>query len=480
MKKILLVLSILVFFVALTGEGGASFPDCSGMVSYWNFEEGSGTTAYDSVGRNDGIIYGATWADGALKFDGLDDYVEVPDDASLDIIDALTVGVWVKNTGTGNQVVIDKRQATRNPPGWWRISIGSEGHPSFQVANDDIWRYVSWESSIRDDSWHHVVAVMNGELLIYVDGVLRNQGYNEGGRMTQNDAPLLIGKYIGDEALFNGSIDEAVIFNRVLSADEIQQLYLDNLISYCLEMGPVTSEIMADPNVVAVGTEVSLVATVDDTGRGDSNIGLAESSLNGGEWTEMYPEDGFLDSPTEVVLDNFNAPLSAGVYDICVRGTDVLGNIGERECILLAVYDPTEGFVTGGGWIYSDVGAYIPNPNLEGKANFGFVSKYKKGADVPTGSTEFQFHTADLNFHSSSYEWLVVTGSEYAKFKGAGTINGEGDYKFILWAGDGEPDTFRIRIWEEDEISGDETTIYDNGFDQEISGGSIIIHVGKQ
>ena len=49
---------------------------------------------------------------------------------------------------------------------------------------------------------------------------------------------------------------------------------------------------------------------------------------------------------------------------------------------------------------------------------------------MPTGNTEFQFHAADLNFHSSSYEWLVVTGSDYAKFKGAGTINGEGDYKF--------------------------------------------------
>ena len=46
----------------------------------------------------------------------------------------------------------------------------------------------------------------------------------------------------------------------------------------------------------------------------------------------------------------------------------------------------------------------------------------------------------------------------------------------MLWAGD-EPDTFRIRIWEEDEISGIETDVYDNGFDQEIGGGSIVVHV---
>jgi hypothetical protein len=144
----------------------------------------------------------------------------------------------------------------------------------------------------------------------------------------------------------------------------------------------------------------------------------------------------------------------------------------------LVIYDPDGGFVTGGGWIDSPADAYNPDPTLIGKATFGFFSKYKKGADTPSGNTEFQFQVADLNFHSSSYEWLVVTGSNYARFKGAGTINGTGDYKFMLWAGDGEPDTFRIKIWEEDE-SGVETAIYDNGFNQPIGGGAIVVHAPK-
>ncbi len=144
----------------------------------------------------------------------------------------------------------------------------------------------------------------------------------------------------------------------------------------------------------------------------------------------------------------------------------------------IVIYDPDGGFVTGGGWIDSPEGAYIPDPTLSGKANFGFVSKYKKGATVPTGNTEFQFKAGDLNFHCDSYDWLVVTGSNYARFKGLGTINGEGDYMFMIWAGDDEPDTFRIKIWEEDDM-GVETVVYDNGFDQVISGGSIVIHVKK-
>ncbi|MGB3702216.1 MAG: hypothetical protein WA997_13185 [Anaerolineales bacterium] len=70
---------------------------------------------------------------------------------------------------------------------------------------------------------------------------------------------------------------------------------------------------------------------------------------------------------------------------------------------------------------------------MVGKANFGFVSKYKKGASIPSGQTEFQLHAGDLNFHSSSYEWLVVNhGGTRAQFKGEGTINGQGAYEFMI------------------------------------------------
>jgi hypothetical protein len=141
----------------------------------------------------------------------------------------------------------------------------------------------------------------------------------------------------------------------------------------------------------------------------------------------------------------------------------------------VVVYDPTAGFVTGGGWFNSPAGAYKEDLSLQGQATFGFVSRYKKGAAVPTGNTAFEFQAGDLGFRSTSYDWLVVKGSNQASFKGSGTINGEGKYKFIVWAGDGAPDTFRIRIWDEVEETAEEIDIYDNGVDQAINGGSIVI-----
>ena len=195
--------------------------------------------------------------------------------------------------------------------------------------------------------------------------------------------------------------------------------------------------------------------------------------------TFLWSPDDNLDDPTvEDPYYNTYSLTTAGIEDLTFTCEDSKNN-SDTDSTTVVVYDPDGGFVTGGGWIESPEGSYMPDPPLAGKANFGFVSKYKKGATVPTGQTEFQFHMADLNFHSDSYQWLIVTGNNFARFKGSGTINEMGDYKFMLWAGDGEPDTFRIRIWEEDEITAVETDVYDNGMDQEIGGGSIVVHTKK-
>ena len=218
---------------------------------------------------------------------------------------------------------------------------------------------------------------------------------------------------------------------------------------------PVVSNASASPNPAAVNTSVTISADVADI-----CAAYTEYTIDGGlTWADM------------------NVPLLSGIesriLEVCVRATDESGNHA-KDCFFLPVYDPSGGFVTGGGWIDSPSGAFMDNTALTGKANFGFVSKYKKGATIPTGQTEFAFKTAGLNFHSSVYEWLVVTGNNKAQFKGTGTINGTGDYKFMVWAGDGTPDTFRIRIWEE--IGGIEYDKYDNGTDQAIGGGNIVVH----
>lgn len=187
---------------------------------------------------------------------------------------------------------------------------------------------------------------------------------------------------------------------------------------------------------------------------------------------------GTLDDPT-AATPTFTAPAEPGVYEV-----GLVVNDGQTDsdpvATTVVVYDPTAGFVTGGGWFESPAGALAADPTLTGRASFGFVSRYHRGATVPDGNTAFVFTAGDLEFHATSYDWLVVNqGGSNAQFKGNGTINGVGDYRFMIWATDGSPDAFRISIWEQD-ASGDEHVVYDTGSGQVLAGGSIVVHTPKR
>jgi hypothetical protein len=248
---------------------------------------------------------------------------------------------------------------------------------------------------------------------------------------------------------------------------------------------PIVSGTLAYP--VAINTSTGQVtANVSDVTTGGSNIVSACFKVDGGSCVAMSAVDGSFNSPNENVKGTIPSYNAADVKTLCVYGTDAANNTG-YECVLLAVYDPSQGFITGGGWIMSPAGAYVANPSLTGKANFGFVSKYPRGATVPTGNTEFQFQTAGLNFNSTVYDWLVVSGA-MGQYKGSGTINGSGDYGFILSAVDGQvtggggTDKFRIKIWNkstgvviyDNQVSGDTTDTAPPTTG--LGGGSIVIH----
>lgn len=179
----------------------------------------------------------------------------------------------------------------------------------------------------------------------------------------------------------------------------------------------------------------------------------------------------------------YNEP---GVYILTLNLTDGCQETMTFQFKYIVIYDPSEGFVTGSGTIFSPFGASTLFPNASGIASFGFVSKYDKKKLGPKGNTEFEFDAGDLKFVSTEYEWLVVAGLK-AKFKGRGSVNGIPGYQFMISAIDGDtkgnPDLFRIKIW--NETTGD--VVYDNQMDAEIDvdpttkilEGSIKVHTPK-
>jgi hypothetical protein len=133
----------------------------------------------------------------------------------------------------------------------------------------------------------------------------------------------------------------------------------------------------------------------------------------------------------------------------------------------------------------------VAQPSLSGKANFGFVAKYQKGKNLVDGNTEFQFQDGNFNFKSNELDAgsLVISGAK-GTYRGEGTVNGAGDYGFMVSAVDGQingsggTDLFRIKIWDRSQGN---TVVYDNNMGKDengvptttLGGGSIVIHYAK-
>ncbi|MFZ3100718.1 MAG: PKD domain-containing protein [Desulfitobacteriaceae bacterium] len=244
-------------------------------------------------------------------------------------------------------------------------------------------------------------------------------------------------------------------------------------------LAPDLGIVQAPLDPISVNTEVNVKADFTDPGTLDTHTAVWEWGDGTSTQGAVSEVNGFGS------VKGSHAYAAAGVFTVKVTLTDQDGASDYSVYSYAVVYDPGAGFVTGGGWFNSPEGAYIANQSLTGRANFGFVAKYLKGANVPIGQTEFQFKIGNLNFHSTSYDWLVIAGSK-AQYKGAGTINGLGNYGFLLTAIDGQvsgggvTDKFRIKIW--DKVT--ENIVYDNrkGADDTeapstvLEGGSIVIH----
>ncbi|SDH08524.1 HYR domain-containing protein, partial [Psychroflexus sediminis] len=247
---------------------------------------------------------------------------------------------------------------------------------------------------------------------------------------------------------------------------------------------PVINEITGPIDPVPIGNPITIKASISD-----DNISYATWSLSTDGTT-------FIDQPKETILGDFISKtfdLPVNVYSIKLLIEDACGVTATSVFEYVVIYDLDGGFVTGGGWIHSPVGAYVADTSLEGKASFGFVAKYKSGRNNTSeveGNTNFQFRNADFHFKSSAHDdmSLVISGGR-STYKGVGSINGSGIYKFMVVAIDGDlngqlnSDKFRIKIWESDS----DVLVYDNKIGEsdnsdattELEGGSIVIHKPK-
>lgn len=169
--------------------------------------------------------------DNAMSFNGTDQYIVAGNDTSLQITGALTLSTWFKSSysGSNNQRIISKDD---NVNRCYMTQLDGSGNANFYIWNGNSGKAaVSTGTDYRDGDWHHIVGVFNPNasaaqrLAIYIDGV--NVGYGNTSVTTiDNDTvDLEIGRKQDNTLFFNGSLDEAAVFNTALSSCDVKGIY---------------------------------------------------------------------------------------------------------------------------------------------------------------------------------------------------------------------------------------------------------------
>lgn len=204
-----------------------------GLVAYWSFDNSDATD--DSGNGHNGTIYGnpkcVKGVSGrAYRFDGIDDYIEVPDSNSLDILKEISITGWVNvNSYTDEWLgIVNKANSDGNDT--FEICIHASKYLHFPLNFQSSGRscYNSDPGSFNEGEWHFFGAVYDGtHVRIYIDGILTNSYTSVDEPLNINDHNLIIGaekETFNGPHHFNGILDEIRIYNRALSESEIKEL----------------------------------------------------------------------------------------------------------------------------------------------------------------------------------------------------------------------------------------------------------------
>ncbi|MFZ2148721.1 MAG: LamG domain-containing protein [Sedimentisphaerales bacterium] len=234
-----------------------SHPLSRGLVGLWLFNEGSGNKVFDLSGNgNTGTFAGNTvWVPGkfgsALSFDGTTDYVGVGSNSILILSGSnLSIVASIKTSDIGNRLIFGAYQPSNPYSGYaFRINASKLGYFSSAFGS-----WVEANSSYADGVQHIVAFSLNGtSCSFYRDGVFDG---------TQTSAAPA--SYTGNKAIgarndgnysFLGTIDFIMIFNRVLSASEIAQLYRE---PFCMFEEAMRPKLISGQIVNLAGSSVAL------------------------------------------------------------------------------------------------------------------------------------------------------------------------------------------------------------------------------
>jgi len=223
-----------------TGENCSFCPqDCGACpsqdpVAWWKLDETSGATTSDSSGSgNAGTLKnGPVWTtgkiNGALSFDGADDYVQVPDTSSLKPTGAVSFGVWFKTAGYDRNFIVERQKNSWVSYAMYISGNGTSARVGCIIGYDSgVNTYtVTSAATIGNNSWHYAMCVYDKQnLKVFVDGVESESTLGTNSIYYDGSVGVRIGFHYEANTHFNGTIDDVRIYNYALSSNQIQTIY---------------------------------------------------------------------------------------------------------------------------------------------------------------------------------------------------------------------------------------------------------------
>ncbi len=203
------------------------------LVGLWHFDEGGGTTAHDSsgFGNDEALVKGPTWVDGkigkALEFDGVDDYVDCGNPASLDnIMDEITFTAWVKPFKDDGCII--KKWEWSNYSGYhFNIYTGVyDSTFNLKMGYGDKTLLILGMALHLNEFSHIAFTASDSEVILYLNGSIASRTVPRQPLNLRNSRDVVIGGGSGWSGnYFKGVIDEVKIYGRALSAEEIKADY---------------------------------------------------------------------------------------------------------------------------------------------------------------------------------------------------------------------------------------------------------------
>ncbi|UCG52597.1 MAG: VCBS repeat-containing protein, partial [Candidatus Latescibacterota bacterium] len=256
-----------------TIEVGDSIGPTAGLIHHWKLDESTGTTATDFVGSYDGtLVNGPTWdydggrIGGALAFDGVDDYVNL---GGVDVAGGtgLTLSLWFKadDFEVYDARFISKATGVQTPDHFWMLSTIDTTALRFRLRTDGTTSKLSTsEGQIETGRWYHIAATYDGTMMrIYKDGVAIDSLAKTGTIDTDPSVVAAIGNQPpgAGSRPFDGLIDDVRIYNRALSASELQSMTRYSLTTNVVGNGQITKA--PSQTTYAPGDTVTVTAVPD-------------------------------------------------------------------------------------------------------------------------------------------------------------------------------------------------------------------------